>query len=340
MGGGDLDGDKFLILWDNRLVKYSDKIQSYPSQDYDVESSISRSNSMVVPNSDERRETDWIHSAAMLDSVMLGAIENAYYALAKEFGIVSEEINQLNQLFSNLIDNKPLAIKSFETLCKKAYNPQYVKKSLLGLSDNTSSTDALWEKMLHKQKVLLFKLKQHADTPGDYITFRLNMQKLCAPDGLDQKLATLQCHFSACIQRKMAMAGFGKFRELVAVDSTATTGHSFLTLDEPDFKTTTYPQFTSKMKKIVDAATAELSKPLEDLRAQQKQRRDVIQRQKALYGHLIFRHKRRDIESVDDEVESCRRVIADLRPKLDDAKCNLASYKKKLLQTKVRGPCS
>ena len=84
MGGGDLDGDKFLVVWDSRLVKFRDKIQSHKAQDYDVESSDQKSSrSMVLSERREKREADWIHSAAMLDSVMLGAIENSYYALAK-----------------------------------------------------------------------------------------------------------------------------------------------------------------------------------------------------------------------------------------------------------------
>ena len=93
MGGGDLDGDRFLIVWDSRLVKYSDEIQRFEAPEYDT-----------VYCDSEKRNTDWIHQAAMLDSVMLGAIENSYYALAKEFGVTSDEIHQLNQLFSQLID--------------------------------------------------------------------------------------------------------------------------------------------------------------------------------------------------------------------------------------------
>ena len=84
MGGGDLDGDKFLVVWDSRLIKFRDKIQSHKAQDYDVETPDNKSSrSMVLSGTREKRETDWIHSAAMLDSVMLGAIENSYYALAK-----------------------------------------------------------------------------------------------------------------------------------------------------------------------------------------------------------------------------------------------------------------
>ena len=128
MGGGDLDGDRFLIVWDYRLIKYSNKIQAYEAQDYDVDSSGNeRKRAMVVYSDDQTNNSDWIHAAAMLDSVMLGAIENSYYALAKvrtdaelqsrlnhhtshaflyqlkEFGVISAEINELNQLFSQLV---------------------------------------------------------------------------------------------------------------------------------------------------------------------------------------------------------------------------------------------
>ena len=84
MGGGDLDGDRFLIVWDHRLIKYRNKIQAYEAQDYDVDSSGNeRKRVMVVPSDDQKNNSDWIHAVAMLDSVMLGAIENSYYALAK-----------------------------------------------------------------------------------------------------------------------------------------------------------------------------------------------------------------------------------------------------------------
>jgi hypothetical protein len=263
----------------------------------------------------------------MLDSVMLGRIENSYYALAKEFGVVSNEINELNQLFAQLVDRKPAAIESFETLCMKAYNPQHATNN----SPNTN--ESLWEKMLNKQKQLVSKMKQYGSTThNDYITFNKILHQLCNQEYFNQRIAEIQFHFDSCLHRKKASMTLQIFQ------STTKSGDNLCNSIYESKEThmdITYNQFINKMKNIADEAKAKLSKQLIALQAEQLAHTKVMHHQKSLHQYLVIRCQRGEIQSIDEEIELCRQLHTDLGTKLDISKLNLLEHKKDLLQNKV-----
>jgi len=133
MGGGDLDGDKYLVIWHPILMKYASKIRSLPAAKYD-EGSTSTTGSQHCPPSNSA----WIHYVAMTDNSMLGEVENTFYKLAKQFGINSCQIHELNQLFSSLVDRVPTSLEAFRKL----------KNSVAGIP---SSRPCVWEEMAAAQ---------------------------------------------------------------------------------------------------------------------------------------------------------------------------------------------
>ena len=254
----------------------------------------------------------------------------------KEFGVVSEEINQLNQLFSQLIDRKPSAIETFETLCKKAYNPQHAKKSLSDTTDNIifNNRDSLWEKMLQKQKQLFAKVKEQTpDLRSEYEIFNTNLFNLCNPHYFDRSLAELHFHFGACLHRKKAMQAFQKFRDMLTANESPA-----IKLPKPlkhQDACISHTQFMDKLKTIMLNANLELSKPLESLRMKQQARREVIRHQRALYSEIVRSFERGKVESIESKIEECRSICVELRPKLEDANLQLSDRKKTLLLEKA-----
>ena len=255
----------------------------------------------------------------------------------KEFGVVSEEINQLNQLFSQLIDRKPSAIETFEMLCKKAYNPQHAKKSL---SDNTddimfNSRDSLWEKMLFKQKQLLAKVKEQTpDFYRDYKHFHSDLLNLCNPQYFDQRLSEVYFHFGACLHRKKVTEAFQKFRDMVTTDESP-CAKNILQPRQHHETCVSYSLFMEKLKTIMLNADTELSKPLQTLRLKQKARREVIYHQRTLYSEIVRSCEKGEIESIESKIEECRGICAELRPKLVESNLQLSDHKKTLLLQKA-----
>ena len=277
----------------------------------------------------------------------------------KEFGVVSTEINELNKLFSQLvsldmislspsleallttpgltqIDRKPAALESFETLCKKAYNPQHAKKSFGPINNSMSEGDALWEVMLLRQKVLLAKMRCISSASHDeYIIFYANLQKLCDVNYLEHRLSSIQFHLGASFHKKKISRTFEQFRELAVASKEPTNITPFAAVNDPKV-CVTYSQFVNKMDAILLESEAEqLSKTFELIRSQQQKRLEFIQRQKQLHTSIVRRFESGEIESVDDEVEACRKICDELYTKVDDAKHNLFSYNKLLLEKKV-----
>ena len=335
MGGGDLDGDRFLIVWDSRLVKYSNEIKRHKAPDYNVaQPNDYYTKSMVMSWKTEKRRTDWIHAAAMTDSVMLGAIENSYYALAKEFGVQSDEVHQLNQLFSQLIDRKPAAIESFETLCRKAYNPQRVQRASGSLDDKLVNA-TVWERMLFNQRQMKEQTYNTSTSFDEYTIFRTRLLQLCDKQTFDHEIAKLQFHFKACLQKRRAAQAFHKFLELVASDEQPSELKSALPPKELTEAHITQDDFEARLKSIALDAEVALLKPLATLQAQQCRLIRVIQHQKNLYDDIEARFYNGQIGSINEAVESCRQKCALLRPMLNNAEANLSRYKQTLTEKKI-----
>ena len=236
------------------------------------------------------------------------------------------------------IDRKPAALESFETLCKKAYNPQHAKKSLIGPINNSKSEhDALWEVMLLRQKELLAKMRCISSaSQDDYIIFHANLQKLCDVNYLEHRLSDIQFHFGASFHRKKISRTLEQFRELAIASKEPTTISSpFATVMNSNDVCVTYSQFVKKMDAILLEANAEMSKTMELIRSQQQRRLETIQRQKQLHASIVRRFESGEIESVDDEVEACRKICEELYIKVDDAKHHVSNYKKSLVEKKV-----
>ena len=106
MGGGDLDGDKYLVIWHPILLKYASTLKSIPPARYDCTSSTDT----------PKQGIDWLHYAAQTDNAMLGEVENTFYRLALQYGVQSDEVERLNSLFSNLVDRNPASIEEFRQL--------------------------------------------------------------------------------------------------------------------------------------------------------------------------------------------------------------------------------
>ena len=132
MGGGDLDGDKYLVIWHPVLLKYTTKLRGIPPTQYNNSPPQSRE-SPLSP------QGDWIQYAALSDNSMLGEVEATFYKLAKQFGIDSPQIDMLNTLFSSLVDRIPTSLEAFEIL----------KASVSGVAPKSGF---VWEEMTTLQK--------------------------------------------------------------------------------------------------------------------------------------------------------------------------------------------
>ena len=145
MGGGDLDGDRYLVMWHPILLKYVNTLRGIEPASYD---GIGPKN---VPSS---LESDWVHYVAQTDNEMLGEVENVFYKLAKQYGIDSASINQLNTLFGSLVDRHPTSLREFSKL----------KGSVVG---TVSSREFLWEAMARMQKESIANTGFPHDTSDD-----------------------------------------------------------------------------------------------------------------------------------------------------------------------------
>eukprot|EP00961_Rhodomonas_salina_P203268 2742637-Rhodomonas_salina.1 len=84
MGGGDLDGDKYLVIWHPELLKYAGALASIQPASYEVSSPTDR-------DEGPKKAAERFYYAAMTDNAMLGEVESAFYKLAKQFGVQSPE---------------------------------------------------------------------------------------------------------------------------------------------------------------------------------------------------------------------------------------------------------
>ena len=141
MGGGDMDGDLYLVIWDKRLLKFSQQIGSHEATDYGTTPKYSH-----LDDGDEKNN-DWISYMARFDNSMLGKIDAAFYKVVQEKGLLSEEAKKLNSIFSGLVDKNPESLDEFEKIDGAIYL--------------THSGYTLWDEMVEVQNQCIGKMNRY-----------------------------------------------------------------------------------------------------------------------------------------------------------------------------------
>ena len=134
MSGGDLDGDQYLVMWHKTLIeKYSEEIRKTPPISYTVDLSQKRNH--------HHRQTNWKTYVAIWENSILPEIDSCFYELAEEFGIDSQQCNELCKIFSRAVDNIPADVKRLREISFRCSRPSKSKSS------NYSSGKPIWAKL-------------------------------------------------------------------------------------------------------------------------------------------------------------------------------------------------
>jgi len=184
MGGGDLDGDKYLVMWHPLILKYSAALRNIPPADYSAPAPAQKGKKA-------EQSSDWIHYAAMTDNSMLAEVESTFYKVAKKYGVGSPQITKLNSLFSKLVDRHGASVKDFQKL-------------KVSVADDFGENLSVWEEM----EALQHKGPNDLSTTGEstklsqYELFRATATHPSIVEDLIA-LITNECkhHFLECLLR-------------------------------------------------------------------------------------------------------------------------------------------
>ncbi|CAB9502970.1 splicing factor ATP-dependent RNA helicase [Seminavis robusta] len=268
MGGGDLDGDKYLVLWDPTLLKHVPALKAIEATKYDDNPPPVSSSSMS--------DDDWIHYAAMTDNAMLGEVESTFYKLAKKSGVKSAEIEQLNSLFSSLVDRHPTSMDAFRKL----------KGSVSGEMGLANS--CVWEEMASMQAKCseVQRISLDTDRLQSYRMFHEAAGRHSGRQSIRDKMSgKFNHHFRACMQRAEVEKTLSEVETLVT-----STGASLSDSDESiyfDENTETKlagrreinKQESDVLSKFVRRAHELFEKPIAEVIAETKPHEKVVDEQ-------------------------------------------------------------
>ena len=184
------DGDMYLVIFDERLTKYSQVIGQAKAEDYS-QSAIPPPTSNSTKRHSQAKE-DWIEYMSRFDNSILGIVDRAFYTTAKEKGITSPEAIQLNQMFTSLVDKNPASL----TLLEKLIGSSYLSGKEKNLSVEDEGSSCVWEVMLQRQMDCGTEIRSKL-LPGkeDYSIFRQCL--LDDPMKIVQRVKIFYGHFQS-----------------------------------------------------------------------------------------------------------------------------------------------
>ncbi|XP_075254007.1 uncharacterized protein LOC142345675 [Convolutriloba macropyga] len=146
MSGGDLDGDLYLVIWDQRILEYSETLRKVPAESYEV----------PKPDKNHRMiedKSDWIRYVAQWENSLLAQIDWTFFKLASQKGISSRDCQELSALFSRAVDQIPSDLDQLKQKMAQTSGNIYH-----GPFVQDFEKIPIWEKMWQKQQQLLEKL--------------------------------------------------------------------------------------------------------------------------------------------------------------------------------------
>ena len=150
LSGGDLDGDLYLVIWDKRVLEFSNSIRNIPAASYNVPEQSLKYSSRTA----EYNRTSWVRYVAQWENSLLAQIDSTYFKLASMKGINSQDCRELSALFSRAVDQTPSDLDQLRT--KMAISTRTVDQ---GPFVQDIEELPIWERMLIKQSLLLSNLK-------------------------------------------------------------------------------------------------------------------------------------------------------------------------------------
>lgn len=153
MSGGDLDGDKYLVIWDQRLLQYADQIRSEEPIDF---------SQPEYSDNNSRNSGDWVSYTAKWENSLLGQIDNCFYNLAELYGVKSDQCKEICIIFSRVVDQVPADIKRLESIARY-YG--FTPKRYHCFASTPENRQPVWERMRHNIIETLGQLKRREKFP-------------------------------------------------------------------------------------------------------------------------------------------------------------------------------